>query len=135
MGRGLSDLQKAALTLAVTLDPQHKKNKWQRGVIDEEKAAERNNQLKAFLGKEGDCVPDPENVTTYHLEPWELIDNYYCQQCYPSNAQQVAVSKALRRLVDRGLMFKLDKRGTTYGNRFNLTDEGLAKASQLLTNG
>jgi len=136
MGRGLSELQKAALTAAVVFDPEHKKSKWQRGLITKEVALKRTQGKEEFFGRPVKPVePDPEHVTEYHLVPCELVDHYYCQQVYPSNAQQVAVSKALARLVKRGLMIKLDKRGTLYGDQYNLTEDGLQMAVKLLTNG
>lgn len=135
MGRGLSDLQKSALTLAITLDPDHKRNKWQREVVTAEVAQQRAEQIAGFLGTTPRPVK-PEDIdpphTLYHLQPCELIDHHYCQQVFPSKAQQVAASKALARLVKRGLMVKLK---CFDWHRYNLTDAGLAKAGELLTNG
>ena len=135
MGRGLSSLQKTALTTAVTLDAEHKRSKWQREVVTEAVAQRRKEQIAGFLGVTPSPVK-PEDIdpphTLYHLAPWELVDNFYCQQVIPAKAQQVAVSKALSRLVQRGLMVKLPN---PYGHQYNLTDVGLEKAGQLLTNG
>ena len=132
MGRGLSDLQKTALTAAVKLDPEHKRNKWQREVVTEEVAAKRTEMLRRFGDHDTVVQPDPPH-TQYHLLPWELIDHHYCQQVQPTKAQQVAASKALARLVKRGLMVKLVRGGVD--RQYNLTEAGLAKAVELLTNG
>ena len=131
MGRGLSTLQKSALTLAITLDPEHKRSKWQREAVTPEVAKERTEKFRAFFGIERVFEPDPDNATLYHLRPWELIYQHYCQRCKPTKAQQVAASKALSRLVDRGLMVKLLAAGGSH--QYNLTDAGLQKANELLT--
>lgn len=126
MGRGLSELQKTALTTAVTLNPDHQRSSNRRPTVTKELAAVRAELLDRMV------EPDPPH-TQYNLQPWELIDQYYCQQVQASNAQQVAVSKALARLVDRGLMVKLDNPGFVYPAQYHLTDAGLAKAAELLT--
>lgn len=131
MGRGLSDLQKSALTTAVKLDSEHKRSKWQREVVTAEVAKHREEMGRKLFGLTHSIELDPPH-TLYHLSPWELIDNHYCQRVQPSRAQQVAASKALARLVQRGLMVKLK---CFDWHRYNLTEEGLAKAGELLTNG
>ena len=67
---GFSELQKAVLKLAITLDSEHKQSKWQREPIIAALAAKRTEEFHKFFGFSRDAIQaELEHATTYYLEP------------------------------------------------------------------
>ena len=150
MGRGLSDLQKLALTLAYENDAPNR----EQAYAEAEKVEQGELSPRFFIDcrqrQTEDCwINNPHyhdglrhwyRVTTsdlYHFNygiPWSDY-RWKGQPTFTIDevtaAMRTCVSKALRRLCDRGLM--VNARGYGSGG-YCLTPEGVAKAESLMGN-
>ena len=105
MGRGLSDLQKTILKIGADEVAASKQREWMQ------KLSTSGNPYAVVSTSVYDiCYPPPEPITA---------------------ANRVAMSKAIKRLVERGLVEPRNGRMTMV---WYLTPEGVAKGKELLAN-